>query len=157
VVADDELKTVLLLGLPVPLHVRTSEHTDELMREFTFLRAQSDDPEAPSVPARLLDLVDDLSGRYSGFTAGTQAELDTAIDEGKPVVDLEYRVPADVAEACVHLRDSLDAADEFCRQGQHLLTLASPDDVVTYRRWFLDEFVRQVEGADPLPWSAASA
>jgi hypothetical protein len=157
VVADDELKTVRLVGLPVPLHVRTSEHSDELMREFTFLRAQSDDPEAASVPARLLDLVDELSGRYGGFTAGTQAELDTAIAGGLPAVDLEYRVPADVAEACVHLRDSLDAADEFCRQGQHLLTLASPEDVVTYRRWFLEEFVRQVEGADPLPWPAVSA
>jgi hypothetical protein len=151
--AGDGLRTVRIVGLPVPLHVRTSEHTDELMREFMFLRAQSDDPEAPTVPARLLDLVDDLSGRYAGFTAGTQAELDAAIAEQRPSVDLEYRVPADVGEACVHLRDSLDAADDFCRQGEHLLTLASPDDVVAYRRWFLDEFVRQVEGEPPRPWT----
>ena len=147
------LATVRIVGLPVPLHLRTSEHTDELMREFTYLRAQSDDPDAASVPARLLDLVDELSGRYSGFTAGTQAELDQAIDEGRATVDLEYRVPAEVASACVHLRDLLDAADEFCLAGEHLLTLASPDDVVAYRRWYLDEFVHQIEGAAPRPWA----
>ena len=151
--ADDGLVTVRIVGLPVPLHVRTSEHTDELMREFTYLRAQSDDPDAPSVPGRLLDLVDELSGRYSGFTAGTQAELEAAIAEARPTVDLDYRVPADVAAACTHLRDLLDAADDFCRDGAHLLTLASPEDVVTYRRWFLDEFVRQIAGDPPRPWT----
>ena len=62
-------------------------------------------------------------------------------------------MPADVADACVHLRDSLDAADDFCREGEHLLTLASPDDVVAYRRWFLDEFVHQVAGDPPRPWT----
>jgi hypothetical protein len=152
-VADaDGLVTVHIVALPVPIHVRTSEHTDELMREFTYLRAQSDDPTAPTVPSRLLDLVDELGGRYSGFTAGTQAELDAAIAEGRATVDLEYRVPADVAAACEHLLDLLDAADAFCRDGAHLLTLASPDDVVAYRRWFLDEFVHQVNGEPPRPW-----
>ena len=150
---DVALATVRIVGLPVPLHLRTAEHTDELMREFTYLRAQSDDPEAPTVPARLLDLVDELSGRYSGFTAGTQAELNQAIDEGRPTVDLEYQVPAEVGAACVHLRDLLDAADEFCLAGEHLLTLASPEDVVAYRRWYLDEFVHQIEGAAPQPWA----
>ena len=149
----DGLATVRILGLPVPLHARTQEHTDELMREFTYLRAQSEDPESPSVPARLLDLVDELSGRYSGFTSGTQAELDNAIAAGQPTVDLEYRVPPDARDACIHLRDLLDAADDFCRAGEHLLTLASPDDLVAYRRWYLDEFVNQIDGADPRPWA----
>jgi hypothetical protein len=153
-VADVELVTVRIVGLPVPLHVRTAEHTDELMREFTYLRAQSDDPSAPTVPARLLDLVEELGGRYSGFTAGTQAELEAAIAEGRPTVDLAYQVPRDVAPASSHLRDLLDAADDFCREGEHLLTLASPDDVVAYRRWFLDEFVRQAAGGEPpRPWA----
>ena len=150
---ENGLVAVHIVGLPVPLHVRTSEHTDELMREFTYLRAQSDDPSAPTVPSRLLDLVEELGGRYSGFTAGTQAELEAAIADDRPSVDLEYRVPADAAEACIHLRDLLDAADDFCRDGAHLLTLASPEDVVAYRRWFLDEFVRQVSGEPPRPWA----
>ena len=148
-----DLVTVRFPSLPVRVHARTAEHSDELMREFTYIRAQSADPEAANVPAKLLDLVDELSGRYSGFTAGSQAELDEAMSTGKETIDLEYTVPADVGAACIHLNELLDAADEYCREGDVLLTLATPDDLVAYRRWFLEEFVRQAAGEAPRPWS----
>ena len=154
--APDALVTVRLLGLPVAVHARSQEHSDELMREFTYLRAQSIDAEAPTVPGKLLDLVDELTGRYSGFTAGSQAELDDAIAAGRESIDLEYRVPADVGPACVHLGELLDAADDYCRDGDVLLTLATPDEIVAYRRWYLDEFVRQAAGEPPRPWSASA-
>ena len=148
------LVTVRLIDLPVAIHARSSEHSDELMREFTYLRAQSVDPDSPNVPSRLLDLVDQLTGDYSGFTAGTQAELDAAIAEQRPSIDLEYRVPSTVAAACIHLGELLDAADQYCREGEHLLTLATPDELLAYRRWFLEEFVRQAAGDGPRPWGA---
>lgn len=149
----DELVTVRFPALPVRVHARTTEHSDELMREFTYIRAQSVDPDAATVPAKLLDVVEELSGRYSGFTAGSQAELDAAMASGQETIDLEYRVPADVADACVHLSELLDAADDYCREGDVLLTLATPDDLVAYRRWFLEEFIRQAAGEPPRPWS----
>jgi hypothetical protein len=151
---DDGLVTVRLIDLPVALHAQASEHSDELMREFTYLRAQSVDPDAPNVPSRLLDLVDELTGDYSGFTVGTQAELDGAIAEQRASIDLEYRVPSSVGPACVHLGELLDAADRYCREGEHLLTLATPDELVAYRRWFLEEFIRQAAGQAPRPWGA---
>jgi hypothetical protein len=150
------LVTIRLVGLPIREHALTSEHTDELMREFTYLRAQSADPDASTVPTKLLDLVDELTGRFSGFTAGSQAELDAAVAAGAESIDLEYRVPREVGAACIHLGELLDAADEFCREGEVLLTLATPPDAVAYRRWFLEEFVRQADGAAPRPWSAVS-
>jgi hypothetical protein len=158
--ADDNpqvgLITVRFPRLPVRVHARTSEHSDELMREFTYIRAQSADPAAATVPTKLLDLVEELSGRYSGFTAGSQAELDAAMASGQETIDLEYTVPADVSAACIHLNELLDAADEYCREGDVLLTLATPDDLVAYRRWFLEEFVRQAAGEEPRPWSGAA-
>jgi hypothetical protein len=153
----DALVTIRLLGLPVSLHARSSEHSDELMREFTYIRAQSEDHDAPTVPGRLLDLVDELQGRYAGFTTGTEAELDQAINDRRDRIDLEYRVPPDVGPMCVHLGELLDAADDFCRQGELLLTLSTPDDVVAYRRWFLDEFIRQSAGEEPRPFSSVAA
>ena len=154
---DDGLITVQLVGLPIAMHVRTSEHSDELMREFTYIRAQSHDPDASSVPTKLLALVDELQGQYAGFTAGSQAELDEAMASGQETIDLEYTVPVDVGAACVHLNELLDAADEYCRQGEVLLTLASPEDEAAYRRWFLEEFVRQAAGEAPRPWSSVTA
>jgi hypothetical protein len=151
---DHDLRVVRILELPVPLHVRASEHGDELMREFAYLRAQAEDPEAPSVPSQLLDLVDDLTSRFSGFTAATRAELDAAIAEHRPSVDLEYRVPVEAGPACVDLDRLLDEADEFCRRGEHLLTLEAPPEVVAYRHWYLEEFSRQISGAEPRAWTA---
>jgi hypothetical protein len=153
--AEPELQRVVLLGLPVDVHVRASEHSDELMREFTYLRAQAGDPDRADVPSRLLAVIGELQGRYSGFTAGSQAELEAAIADGRPTIDLEYNVPADVVAACEHLGDLLDEADRYCLAGDHLLTLASPPEAIAYRQWFLGEFVRQAgSGEEPRPWAA---
>ena len=149
----ESLVTVRLVGLPLDVHARSQEHSDELMREFTYIRAQSADPDAPTVPAKLLDLVDEVTLRFAGFTAGSQAELDAALAAGEPSIDLEYRVPPDVAGACIRLGELLAAADDYCREGEVLLTLATPDELVRYRNWFLEEFVRQAAGDAPTPWS----
>jgi hypothetical protein len=45
----------------------------------------------------------------------------------------------------------LDETDEFCREGA-LLTLAPPEDVVAFRRWYLAELVEQVAGRPAQPW-----
>jgi hypothetical protein len=157
-VADvHDLCTVRLLGLPTEVHLRSSEHSDELMREFTYLRAQAADPEAADVPARLLQLVEDLRVRFSGFSARSQQQIDEAIDAGLPTVDVTYEVPRSVGQACVELGELLDEADRYCESGTYLLTLVTPPETVAYRRWFLDEFIRQAAGEAPTPWNAASA
>lgn len=155
--AEDQLVTVRLLELPVAIHARSTEHSDELMREFTYIRAQSVDPDGTTVPVKLLDLVDEVTDRFSGFTAGSQAELDAAIAAGADSIDLEYVVPPDVGPACIHLGELLEAADQYCRDGEVLLTLATPDELVAYRNWFLEEFVRQAGGEPPRSWPAFAA
>lgn len=146
-----ELVEVVLRELPIEVHRRTSEHSDELQREFALLLASSD--AGLDVPARLLQLVEELGARYRGFTAGTQDELIDALDRGDVSIDLVYRVPRDVREATIHLGGLLDEADDYCRAGE-LLTLATPPEAVRYRRWFLSEFVRQIDGEPPTPWPA---
>jgi hypothetical protein len=46
----------------------------------------------------------------------------------------------------------LDEADEYCRQGKHLLTLASDDELVRFRWWFLDQIIDQAAGKPPVAW-----
>jgi hypothetical protein len=153
---DVEIVTVHLVGVPLDVHARSTEHTDELMREFTYLHSQADDPDAAEVPARLVRLIDELNARFGGFTAGTQSELDDAAARGDKSVDLTYRVPPDVKDACIRLDELLDEADRYCERGEHLLTLASSPEAVAYRKWFLSEFVAQTEGAAPRPWQPQS-
>jgi hypothetical protein len=151
-----ELVDVHLLEVPVDVWSRVQEHTDELLREFALM---SSDPAGPTeVPARLTRLIEILQATYSGVGDEQEAQLYAAAEAGQPVVeDLVFTVPIAVADAAVVLNETLDEADEFCRAGQHLLTLATPPELQRFRRWYLDQFIDQVRGADPVPWPAYPA
>jgi hypothetical protein len=65
---------------------------------------------------------------------------------------MDVELPATAAPALRGVAELLDEADEFCRSGQHLLTLATPSHLLEYRRWYLGELAAQLEGAPPKPW-----
>lgn len=149
-----ELVDVHLLQMPVEVWARAQEHSNELQREFALMSMSAPSAgEGGPVPARLLALVQRLRGQYAAQTSAQEQQLLAAVDDGVAVLDdLVYRVPPAVAEACLELRAMFDEADEYCREGKHLLTLTTPEDLVAFRHWFLDEFVRQVRGEQPTPW-----
>jgi hypothetical protein len=132
--------------------MRSQEHSEELMREFALIASQRHDHAEHDVPKRLLRLIDELSSQYGGFGEANAQLLEDAAQSGVASVDLDYEMPAAAADGIAHLDQLLDEADEYCRRGEHLLTLASPADQVAFRRWFLDEFVRQIRGEKPTPW-----
>ena len=147
----DGLRDVRLLGFPLDVHQRATEHHEELMREFRLLTL--DTPSAADVPKRLVDLIAELTQAYGGVSQVADAERDAALARGDATVDLTYTVPAGAAEACRRLDVMLDEADEFCR-GDRLLTLATPPESLAFRKWYLGEFVAQLDGAAPTPWAA---
>jgi hypothetical protein len=151
-----ELRTVRLLRIPLPVQMRSTEHFDGLMREFALIAMDADrdgDPSSRHVPARLLDLVAELTQQYSSFTADVTAERDAAIARGESEIDLTYRVPVSVVDATRRLEVLLDEVDDYCRSGQHLITLETPPESRAFREWYLSEFVAQIEqGRDPVPW-----
>jgi anti-anti-sigma factor len=144
-----ERMQVRLLGLPVRVHVESMAHLDALQREIDVINF--DDQSA--APRRLRALIDELQERFGGLSEHPDAELRAAIDQEDEAIDLVYEVPVEVAEAFQRLSEVLDAVDEYCRQGEHLLTLASPPQAVAYRRWFFGEFSAQLHGAAPMPWT----
>lgn len=146
-----ELVVVRLERLPLELMQEASEHQDELRREFALIQQSSSLDEA-SVPLRLLRLVDELGVLFAAFSEGPRSTVAAALERGDDVIDLEYRIPPHAREACIHLGELLDDADEFCRNGEHLVTLATEAGPLALRRWFLGEFVAQIDGADPTPW-----
>ena len=152
--AGVELVTVHLLELPVPLAARSRQWFDELLREFALIRAgEQDDHDGREVPARLMEMVDALTTRFSGVNDEPRQRLDDAFDRGDRVIaDHVLALPVEAASAIGALGELLDAADQYCRQGQHLLTLATPDDLVAYRRWYLGQIADQLHGAAPVPW-----
>ena len=149
---DDREVEVRLLQLPVPLWTRSQQVTDELLREFALAAAQDDDGDH-HLPARLTALIDTLTQRFDGASTEQEQQLFAAAAAGQETIgELVYRLPAAAGPASRQLGDMLDEADEYCREGQHLLTLAAPDDVVRFRRWYLWSFISQADGADPVAW-----
>lgn len=149
----DGSREVRLIGFPLDLHQQATEAFEGLRREFQLIALRS--PEAEDVPERLLRLVDALSVEYEGLSAEMDSIRDAAAARGDAEVELVYRVPTEIAGACIALSEMVDAADEFCRRGDVLLSLASPPEAVAFRRWYLGELVAQLGGEPPVPWADA--
>ena len=123
------------------------------MREFALIHAGAADHERPDVPARLMTMVDALVTRYAGLNDDARERLEAAIDRQEQVIaDHVMEMPAEAGAAARGPATMMDEVDVYCRQGRHLLTLAEPDDVLAYRRWYLDELVAQLGGSEPTPW-----
>lgn len=151
-----ELREVHLLSLPVQLWAASQEHVDELVREFTLMAAAAERSGVAdsAAPARLLGLVAELTGRFAGSADAQRARLFAAAAAGEESIDVVHLLPPAAGAASAQLGGALDAADAYCRTGQHLLTLATPDDLVLFRHWYLQQVVDQLAGEDPVPWPA---
>lgn len=149
VVDGGEHRDVHLLGMPVRILASARERHDELIREFALL-AMSEEREA-SAPRRLVELTETLGRRYGAARNRPDAVVDAALEAGQDTVDVTYTVTPDVVEAADLLESLMAEADEFCRS-EDLLTLARTDLQRRFASWYLDEFRRQLAGAEPVRW-----
>ena len=142
-----ELVEVRLLGLPIPLLREAQQHSDELQREFSHVAAAESD----SAPVRLTALSQHLRGKYGSFTAPVQAQIDEAAARGDDTIDVTFEVPRGAADAALQMSAMLQEVDEYCREGE-LLTLAPSDENIKLRNWYLNQFIDQINGAEPVPF-----
>src|SRR4051812_32538685 len=149
-----ELYDVRVLQMPVPLWSRSQEQHDALMREFALMSVPTDESELRRhVPTRLAQLIDTLTADFEGVATEQEQQLFDAAAAEQPVIDeLVYRLPLAAVPASKALGEMLDEADEYCRQGKHLLTLAADEELVRFRRWYLDQFIEQADGKPPVAW-----
>jgi len=149
--AWDVLVPVHLLKLPVPLAATAREHFEGLVREFFLIAAGAGHDD--HVPIRLMHLVDTITAQFGGLTTAADRRLDDAIDAHVEVIeDHVLEVPPAAGPAAQALGDMIDEADEYCRRGEHLLTLATPADCLAYRRWYLAQVIGQLQGEPPVAW-----
>lgn len=150
-----QLHAVRLLRLPVQVWAASQEHHDELLREFTLMTAgwAEADVDAADVPLRLLRLVERLTASFAGSADQQRQVLFAAAARGEQEIpEIAYALPPAAGPATVELERMLDEVDAYCSAGQHLLTLATPDELRLFRRWYLRQVREQLEGAAPEPW-----
>lgn len=136
---------------------RGGTHTAELLREFALVTIGSTAGTTRQLPDELLEFVGDLRARYAGTSITQAAELEQAVKAGESAHDFTYEVPDGIGAACQTLLELLDAADDYCRQGDRLITLVSPPDQQAFRTCSLGEFVRQSAGLPARPWDGPTA
>jgi hypothetical protein len=139
---------VRIEGVPLAMLERAQEHVDDLRRELALI-AQSSKTSSSELPERLVTLFAELEEEYAAVNEAADMQLEQATRSNAATVDLVLTVPAGAADAAVRLDDALDEADGFCADGEYLLSLVSPPDVLAFRKWYLGEFVRQVRRAAP--------
>jgi hypothetical protein len=151
-VADHDEVTVKLLNFPLQVFADARQHHDELLREFALLALRPpEDRPGHAVPAQLLDLIDSLGRRFGGVGDRTDALREAALARGDTTMDLSYSVPRSAGPALRELHVLMEQADAFC-QAEQLLTIAATPVERHFRAWFIDEFIGQADGADPVPW-----
>lgn len=148
---DDELVDVLLVDLPLDVYRRSQQHSEELARELRLIASAPE--EAESVPRRLRRLIYELAARYGPLNPGARRHLRLALERGEARTDVLYRVPRRSADDVQALDALLREADEHCRAGGGLLTLATPPEALAFREWVFGEIVGQIGGAEPRPWT----
>jgi len=148
----EELVAVVLLDLPVAIWERADDEARDLMRELAVI-ALNRDREVADVPSQLMDLIEELERDYGAIGHDQARRLAAARAAGESVIDrLEYRLPRRSAADIRRLAEALDAADEYCRQGEHLLSVATSAPSKAFRHWFLGELITQLAGGTPTPW-----
>jgi len=139
---------VVLLGYPVRLGEQEREHFDEVLREFQLVSAST----RADVPERLMDLARHLSSTYQADLSEASRLRDEASARGDATVDLGYPARPESAEFAARWRDLMAEVDAYCASGA-LLTLATPPKLLALRSWVLGEFLGQLDGRPPTPWS----
>lgn len=146
------LQPVRLLGVPVELFLRSAQHADDLIRELWLMSMTRDDG-ATADYRRLAGSADLCINQGAKLRSHTVAQVVRARTEGADTVDLAFLVPGGTAQATLDWDAILDDLDALCRRGQ-LLSLASPDEVLAFRRWYVGETVRQLQqGQRPTPYA----
>ena len=149
--------TVWLLGYPVALGMSAVEHVEDWMREFSLMALGREEGTASSeVPNRLQAMVETLTRRYGAELSEPDRLRAAAAARGDATVDLPYPAPPESAGVVVAWREMLAEVDEYC-DAEDLLTLRRSPEQVRLQDWVCDEFLRQLRGEPPRPWSPTVA
>jgi serine phosphatase RsbU (regulator of sigma subunit)/anti-sigma regulatory factor (Ser/Thr protein kinase) len=143
-----ELHPVRLVGVPVRLALESDTNLDDLLREFQVL--QLAEAPATALPSDLLAIVEEVLDRYAEPRLAGRDVARQAANESLRLFDVGFGVPDGTVEDMRHLTEVLDQVATYCREGT-LLSLAPSDELRAFRRWWVDEVARQVNGSAPTP------
>ncbi len=142
----------VLRDYPLRLWAEQNEYFDGLLREFSLLViGEQSRALTAAAPGRLLELADLFQNRYGALLQTINDERRQALDRGLDRLDLRLPLIEALPDLLASVRQVLDEADDFCRQGD-LLTLPRPEALRRFSDWVRAELLTQYDGGPPTPW-----
>ncbi len=136
---------VRLPGIPTELLLAAKTHIDNVVREMSLLRSGGEPPGEP-LSGSATALIEAVTADFAEARTEIKRQALDAAAQGRPVTDLELRLPAETADAGERYLAALDEADRYARSAR-LLTLAPPASHRVLRQWYVRAIVDQLRAA----------
>lgn len=144
---------VELGDVPTDLLLAAKSHVDNVVREFTLASAGAQAGQTAAVPPHLSALLGAVIDRFAEARLSIKRQALASARHGDLNTRLSLALPASAADAAEEYVRALDEVDSYCR-AQRLLTLETPPQHQVFRRWYIQELVRQLRAAaagEPVP------
>lgn len=142
----------VLRDYPLRLWQQQTEHIEDMLREFSLLLIGERSSEMlQKAPGQLIVLADMFHNRYGVLLRAINSERQEAVERGLDRMDSRVPLVTGTPQLLDEVHGILDAADEFCRQGELLLLPRSPM-LLALSDWVRTELVTQYEGGPATPW-----
>ncbi len=145
-------RPVLLVDLPVRLWDRARQHSAALVREFAFIKAAGQHD--TELARRLLEIAATSDTRYANLNPDAEAEVEAALARGDETITVEVGVPVEFKRHIIEGVPSSSKLTNTAAMGR--CSLATPEDLRAFWSWYLGEFVRQIDGENPIPAPTAT-
>lgn len=137
---------------PVRLGIQQQADSAALIREFQLITLDADHrTSGVGAPSELLEFARLMDEQYAAALAGPREELERAHAAGEPTTTLRYPLLPESRRIILYYAEVMEKADAFCRSGA-LMHLGTAPGLLALRRWVVEEFVHQYDGAAPRPW-----
>ena len=142
----DRRYRVELGDVPTDLLLAAKSHVDNVVREFTLASAGARSGQTAEVPPHMSALLDAVVDRFAEARLAIKRQALNAARTGAPKTRLVLDLPASAADAAEDYVAALDEVDAYCR-ARRLLTLETPEQHRTFRRWYVEGLVAKLRAA----------
>jgi anti-sigma regulatory factor (Ser/Thr protein kinase) len=146
---DDKTVRVWLLGVPLRVVHHYRKRWLELVREMQLLALAS-----PSPQQRMAQRFCDAANRVHSdlYRVERSSRGYTPMSDDGATIDAVFDVPRSRRQDFLDIRDMARELEQRWA-GIELLFVHPGRQAVELREWWLGEFIKQIDGADPTPWT----
>lgn len=141
---SEQAVAVRLLGVDVPLATALSRQYADLRRELRLLAVAHQDA---------YPLAANLSAMFASYERQLPRQVHFAVKRARRVgaatIDLDVTIEPEAGPIMATMLEMFDLADAFCK-AERLLSIQRTPEQRAFHVWYLTEYIRQIDGEDPV-------